>query len=70
MGGASQSQTLNRSNSPSSNSPLNRSQNNGAMAAEPGCHDDTVMALALVNYVNDGKFTPVEVTSDMYIEMI
>ena len=33
LGGASQTQTLNRSNSPSSNSPLNRSQNNGAMAA-------------------------------------
>ena len=26
---------------------------------EPGCHDDTVMALALANYVNDGKFKPV-----------
>ena len=45
-------------------------ETNGAMAAEPGCHDDTVMALALANYVNDGKFKPVEVTSDMYIEMI
>ncbi len=45
-------------------------ETNGTMAAEPGCHDDTVMALALANYVNDGKFKPVEVTSDMYIEMI
>ena len=33
LGGASQTQTINRSNSPSSNSPSIRSQNNGAMAA-------------------------------------
>jgi len=42
----------------------------GAMEAEPGCHDDTVMALAMVNHVHEGRFTPVEVTDDFYIEAI
>ena len=27
---------------------------NGSMAADAGCHDDTIMSLALANYVNDG----------------
>ena len=45
-------------------------QNNGSMGAEAGCHDDTIMSLALCNYINQGQFTPIEVTPDMYIEMI
>jgi len=42
----------------------------GAMEAEQGCHDDTVVALALVNHVHEGKFTPIEVTNDFYIEAV
>ena len=45
-------------------------ENNGSMGAEAGCHDDTIMSLALCNYINQGQFTPIEVTPDMYIEMI
>jgi len=42
----------------------------GAMEAEQGCHDDTVVALALVNHIHEGKFTPIEVTNDFYIEAV
>lgn len=42
----------------------------GKMEAEKGCHDDCVMSLAIANFIHDGRFTPVEVTSDYYIEMI
>lgn len=42
----------------------------GNMEAENGCHDDTVMALAIANHVHEGVFTPVESTDDFYIEMI
>lgn len=42
----------------------------GAMEAEPGCHDDCVMALAMTNHVHEGRFTPVEVTDDYYVEAI
>lgn len=42
----------------------------GQLEAEQGCHDDCVIALALANHVHAGKFTPVEVTKDYYIEMI
>ena len=45
-------------------------ENNGSMGAEAGCHDDTIMSLALCNYINQGQFTPIEVTPDMYLEMI
>lgn len=43
---------------------------NGAMEAEHGCFDDCVMALALANHVHEGRFTPVEVTDEYYIEVI
>ena len=33
---------------------------NGAMEAEHGCHDDTVMALALANHVHEGAWEPVD----------
>lgn len=42
----------------------------GAMEAEPGCHDDCVMSLAMVNHVHEGRFTPVEVTDEFYFEAI
>lgn len=42
----------------------------GAMEAEEGCHDDTVMALAIANHCHEGKFIPVDVTDDYYIEAI
>jgi hypothetical protein len=42
----------------------------GKMEAEPGCHDDCVMSLALANFIHEGRFTPVESTDDFYLEMI
>jgi hypothetical protein len=42
----------------------------GKMEAEPGCFDDCVMSLAIANFIHEGHFTPVESTSDFYIEMI
>lgn len=43
---------------------------NGKLEAEPGVHDDTVMALAIANHVHQGRWTPVEVPDDLYVEMI
>lgn len=43
---------------------------NGAMEAEQGCHDDCVMSLALVNHIHEGKFDIVEITDDFYLEGI
>lgn len=43
---------------------------NGAMEAETGCHDDCVMALALVNHIHEGKFDPIEVSDEYYLEGI
>jgi hypothetical protein len=43
---------------------------NGAMEAERGCHDDCVMSLALVNHIHEGKFDPVEVTDEFYLKGI
>ena len=42
----------------------------GKMEAEAGCHDDTVMALAIANHVHEGRFTPIEVTDDYYVRAI
>ena len=42
----------------------------GSMEAEEGCYDDCVMSLALANHIHDGKFTPIKVTDDFYIEAI
>jgi len=42
----------------------------GKMEAEKGCHDDCVMSLALANFIHEGRYTPVEVTDDYYIETI
>ena len=42
----------------------------GKMQSEQGVHDDCVMALALANHIHDGKFTPIKVTDDYYVEAI
>lgn len=42
----------------------------GAMEAEEGCYDDTVMALAICNYLHEGVFEPVESSDDFYIPAI
>jgi hypothetical protein len=42
----------------------------GQMEAEPGCHDDCVMSLAIANHCHEGKFIPIEVTDDYYFEAI
>ena len=42
----------------------------GAMEAEPGCHDDCVMALALANHIHEGAWEPCEVPNELYIEMV
>jgi hypothetical protein len=43
---------------------------NGKMTAELNCHDDCVMALAISNQCHEGKFTPITVTDDFYIQSI
>lgn len=43
---------------------------NGGMEAEHGCFDDEVMSLALVNHIHEGRFTPIEVTDEFYLEVI
>ena len=42
----------------------------GGMEAEQGCFDDCVISLALVNHVHEGRFTPIDVTDDYYIEAL
>lgn len=42
----------------------------GKYEAEEGCHDDTVTSLALAVHIHSGKFTPIKVTDDYYIEAI
>jgi hypothetical protein len=42
----------------------------GEMKAEEGCHDDTVMALAIANHVHEGNFTPIEVTDEYYVRAL
>ena len=38
----------------------------GTMEAEKGCHDDTVMALALCDHINEGFFVPIINQEDWY----
>jgi hypothetical protein len=45
-------------------------KDDGKMEAESGCYDDCVMSLAIANFIHEGHFTPVESTSEYYIEMI
>jgi len=42
----------------------------GAMQADAGCYDDTVMSLALANHVHEGAWEPIESTNDYYLEMV
>ena len=42
----------------------------GKMQAEDGEHDDTVMALAIANYVHEGKWSPIQVSDDFYTRAI
>ena len=42
----------------------------GKLEAEPGHHDDTVMALAIANAVHQEPWAPIQVTDDDYIEAI
>lgn len=42
----------------------------GKMEAEPGCHDDTVMSLAIANHINEGFFQPITNTDDWYVEVV
>jgi hypothetical protein len=42
----------------------------GKLEAEKGCHDDCTMALAIANFIHEGRFTPVEVSDDYYFEAI
>jgi hypothetical protein len=42
----------------------------GKMEAEQGCYDDTVMALAIANHIHEGKWMPVNVTDDYYVNAI
>ena len=40
----------------------------GRMEAESGCHDDTVMALALCDHINDGAWTPILNQDDWFVD--
>jgi hypothetical protein len=42
----------------------------GSMEAESGCHDDTVISLAIANHIHEGVFTPVVSTDDFYVTAI
>jgi hypothetical protein len=42
----------------------------GKMTGEAGCFDDCVMALAIANHIHDGKWVPIQVTDDFYVEAI
>ena len=42
----------------------------GAMEAEPSCHDECVMSLALANHVHEGAWEPVETPDELYLEMV
>jgi hypothetical protein len=42
----------------------------GKMQAESKCHDDCVMALAIANHIHPGRFAPIEVPDDYYVNAI
>lgn len=42
----------------------------GRMEAEPGSHDDCVMALAIANHIHEGTWEPIKVTDDFYARAI
>jgi hypothetical protein len=41
----------------------------GKIEAEVGCHDDTVMALAIANHIHEGSWAPIENHDDFFFEM-
>ena len=41
----------------------------GSMEAEPGCNDDTVMALAIANHLCEAAFEPVEIPEELYLNL-
>ena len=40
------------------------------MEADSGCFDDTVMSLALANYIHEGAWEPIESLDEYYVEVI
>lgn len=42
----------------------------GKLEAEEGCHDDTVMALAICNHIHAGVWRPVPISDHHYVEPI
>jgi hypothetical protein len=42
----------------------------GKMQAEHKCHDDCVMALAIANHIHPGRFAPIIVPDDYYVDAI
>lgn len=45
-------------------------KDNGKMEHEEGCHDDTVMALALANFIHRGAFVPIQNRDSWYVNMV
>jgi hypothetical protein len=45
-------------------------KDNGKMEHEEGCHDDTVMALALANHIHRGAFVPISNNPSWYVDMV
>lgn len=42
----------------------------GKMEAENNCHDDCVMSLAIVNHIHPGRFVPITVSDEHYVNAI
>lgn len=42
----------------------------GKLEAEEGCHDDTVMALAICNHIHEGVWKPIVMRGNYYIEAL
>lgn len=43
-------------------------KDSGKIEAEDGCHDDTVMAMAICNHIHDGILVPIQNNTHWYIE--
>lgn len=42
----------------------------GKMCAEASCHDDCVMSLAIANHIHPGRFVPIPMSDDWYVNAI
>jgi hypothetical protein len=42
----------------------------GRMEAEANCHDDEVLSLAISNHIHPGRFVPIPMSDDYYVEAI